>query len=355
MNFFTLFKQLLPGMIPILVYIVADELWGTTVGLIVAIGFGILEGGIGYLRYRKIDRFILFDIALLSALGGVSILLESDTLFRLKPAIINAMILLLLGVSVFSSKNIMLNMSARYMKGMEINDAQRTAMRNMLLPMFYIFTAYTLLSFYSVWYMSKETWAFINSALLYIVFGVYFAGIFIYNRYIAPKLTEYLPVVSPDGKIIGKASRKQCHSNKELLHPVVHLHVLNYKGELYLQKRPMNKKIQPGKWDTAVGGHIDFNESLETALRRETREEIGLTDFKAALLNTYVWESAVERELVYTFVTFTRQKPTPHPKELDGGMFWDFSDVEAQAHDMTPNLMHELNWVKEFAQKNKPE
>ena len=45
-----------------------------------------------------------------------------------------------------------------------------------------------------------------------------------------------------------------------LLHPVVHLHVMREGGFLYLQKRAMDKDIQPGKWDTAVGGHVDFGE-----------------------------------------------------------------------------------------------
>lgn len=40
-----------------------------------------------------------------------------------------------------------------------------------------------------------------------------------------------------------------------LLHPVVH-HLFNFRGELYLQKRPEWKDIQPGRWDTAVGGHV---------------------------------------------------------------------------------------------------
>ena len=36
------------------------------------------------------------------------------------------------------------------------------------------------------------------------------------------------------------------------------------KGELYLQRRPDWKDIQPGKWDTAVGGQ-NLGESVETA------------------------------------------------------------------------------------------
>jgi isopentenyldiphosphate isomerase len=32
---------------------------------------------------------------------------------------------------------------------------------------------------------------------------------------------------------------------------------------LYLQKRSETKDIQPGKWDTAVGGHVDYGETIE--------------------------------------------------------------------------------------------
>ena len=59
---------------------------------------------------------------------------------------------------------------------------------------------------------------------------------------------EMFPVVDEEGNIIAAATRGECHNGSKLLHPVIHLHVFNSKGELYLQKRPDWKDIQPGKW-----------------------------------------------------------------------------------------------------------
>ena len=137
---------------------------------------------------------------------------------------------------------------------------------------------------------------------------------------------EKFPLVDEEGNVVGSATRGECHSGSKLLHPVVHLHVYNPQGELYLQRRPEWKDIQPGKWDTAVGGHVDFGEDVETALRREVREEIGLTEFAPEFVARYVFESAREKELVNVFRTVTTVTPTPSD-ELDGGRFFDKKEI----------------------------
>ena len=111
-------------------------------------------------------------------------------------------------------------------------------------------------------------------------------------------LQEIFPIVDEEGKVIGSATRGECHSGSKLLHPVVHLHVFNSKGDIYLQRRPEWKDIQPGKWDTAVGGHIDYGETPEEALHREVREELGITDFQAEFVDKYVFESIVPSMMV---------------------------------------------------------
>ncbi|MGM9754817.1 MAG: NTP pyrophosphohydrolase, partial [Parabacteroides sp.] len=51
---------------------------------------------------------------------------------------------------------------------------------------------------------------------------------------------EVFPLVNEAGEVIGKATRQECHSGSKLLHPVVHLHIFNQKGDLFLQKRSMS-------------------------------------------------------------------------------------------------------------------
>lgn len=158
---------------------------------------------------------------------------------------------------------------------------------------------------------------------------------------------EWFPLVNEEGETIGKATRRECHSGSKWLHPVIHLHIFNAAGDLYLQKRSMTKDIQPGKWDTAVGGHVDYGETVENALRREVREELGITDFKPEFLMRYVFESKIEKELVNTFRTVYEGPFFPDPEEVDEGRFWSHAEITSQLGRgvFTPNFENEYRKI----------
>lgn len=159
---------------------------------------------------------------------------------------------------------------------------------------------------------------------------------------------ELFPVVDADGLIIGSISRGEAHGGSKVLHPVVHLHLFNSAGELYLQKRPAWKDIQPGRWDTATGGHVELGESVAQALEREVREELGVTDFRAEQLGNYVFESDRERELVYVNKAVYDGPVTPNADELDGGRFWTADEIAVNMGKgvFTPNF--ESEYMKFF-------
>lgn len=155
---------------------------------------------------------------------------------------------------------------------------------------------------------------------------------------------EIFPIVSESGEVTGAATRGECHGGSMLLHPVVHLHVFNSKGDIYLQKRPEWKDVQPGRWDTAVGGHVAYGETPEEALRREAREELGLTDFAPEFVDRYVFESKRERELVYVNRAVFDGEIRPSAEELAGGRFWSMREIrEAMGKGvLTPNFESEF-------------
>lgn len=159
---------------------------------------------------------------------------------------------------------------------------------------------------------------------------------------------ELLPKINENGTVIGSITRGEAHNGKKILHPVVHLHVFNSNGDIYLQHRPEWKTIQPNKWDTACGGHVAYGEDIETALIREVKEEIGITDFTPIFVDKYIFESNIDREYVYVFKTIYDKKICPNEKELNGGKFFSQQEIKNNIGKeiFTPNF--ELEYKKYF-------
>lgn len=160
--------------------------------------------------------------------------------------------------------------------------------------------------------------------------------------------TERFPVVEPNGLVIACASREYCHSGAKPLHPVVHLHIIDRYSRIYLQKRPMTKKIQPGKWDTAVGGHVSYGEQLIESLYREAYEELRFNQFNPIHILTYEFESEIEKELISVYAAVGSFALEPDPEELDGGRWWEIDDIDEGLGKgiFTPNFESEFRMIR---------
>lgn len=167
------------------------------------------------------------------------------------------------------------------------------------------------------------------------------------SKEVIPQGGEMLPVVEETGIVIGQASRIWCHK-AGLLHPVVHLHLINRSGELYLQKRSRTKDLYPGLWDTAVGGHVTFGESLDAALFRESEEELGFTQFNPVLMDAYVYAFKNEREWVIVYAAAGNFDLAPNNAEVSEGRWWKMQEIEDNLGKsvFTPNFEQEFRKVR---------
>jgi isopentenyl-diphosphate delta-isomerase type 1 len=157
---------------------------------------------------------------------------------------------------------------------------------------------------------------------------------------------ELFDLVNVTGEVIGAAPRARCHAEPGLLHRAVHLFVFDARGRVFLQRRSAAKDIQPGKWDTSVGGHPRRGESPLQALRREMHEELGLDPaLPVEFLHEYVWRSPVESELVSTYRCTYDGPFRLQADEIEAGAFFAPAELPAfaEAGELTPNLEHELH------------
>jgi isopentenyldiphosphate isomerase len=163
---------------------------------------------------------------------------------------------------------------------------------------------------------------------------------------------EYFEIVDDADRVIGRARRSDCHGNPALVHRTVHVVVFSPAGDILLQKRAADKDIQPGKWDTAVGGHLAPGEDYLAAARREMQEEIGLPPEQPLeyLFDTRI-RNEIESENVRVFRTVSAGPFRPQPEEIEALRFWSRGEIRGALGTgvFTPNLEAELRRLDEFA------
>lgn len=159
---------------------------------------------------------------------------------------------------------------------------------------------------------------------------------------------EWFPIVEPTGLVIGRSTREYCHGGAKPLHPVIHIHIIDRFSRVYLQKRSMKKDVQSGKWDTAVGGHVSYGETLMEAVYREASEELGFTEFNPVHILTYEFESAIEKEMVNVFAVVGSYDLHPDLDEVDEGRWWELKDIDDNMEKgiFTPNFESEFQMIR---------
>lgn len=171
---------------------------------------------------------------------------------------------------------------------------------------------------------------------------------------------EILDIYTANNTRIGAASRK-AYIQLGLPTRAVHLFIFNPKGELFLQKRTMNKDTYPGFFGPSTAGHIGLGEEPEISAQRELEEELGIkTPFHYLGTFKIFKPEGLVNQFFYFYIALTDQLVHPDPGEVDsmGSGFYSFNQIkhELDWNTFVPPLKYELihyeTEIKKFLEEN---
>jgi len=146
---------------------------------------------------------------------------------------------------------------------------------------------------------------------------------------------ELIEFVDEDCQSLGILPRGEVHA-LGVFHKSVHIFLFNSKGEIYLQKRGLDREEFPGLWSSSASGHIDPGEPLAYCAQRELKEELGI---KVKLEEVLHVKPIPETnwECVTLFEGLTDKIPKPNPHEILEGRFFKAEEVERLLRE-TPEI-----------------
>ena len=160
--------------------------------------------------------------------------------------------------------------------------------------------------------------------------------------------SELIDVYNAVGEKTGCVERSKAHGDNTLLHRAAHVFVFSGDGRLLLQKRAITKRIQPGKWDASVGGHLAAGEDYLTGARRELAEELGLPeDTPLEHLFDVSIRNEIESEDARVFKAVSEGPFDFQKEEIDEVRFFTADELQDPQwrKEFTPCLIGELERI----------
>ena len=87
---------------------------------------------------------------------------------------------------------------------------------------------------------------------------------------------EHVILLNEQGQEIGILEKYAAHTSDTPLHLAFSSWLFNAKGECLVTRRAMGKKAWPGVWTNSVCGHPQEGETVEQAIVRRCRYEVGV-------------------------------------------------------------------------------
>jgi len=102
---------------------------------------------------------------------------------------------------------------------------------------------------------------------------------------------EMVDVVDENDNVLYRTTRKEAHENG-LLHRTTISEIIDSNGRWMLVKQSSDRQ-DAGQYVSPVGGHVEAGETEDEALKRESKEECGLSNFNYKLVGKAIFNRHV--------------------------------------------------------------
>lgn len=308
--------------LPVLVFVAVEEFYGVGPGMVVAILVTLAQFLVTRARTGVSDGFLLADLALISGLGGVSLLSGSDLFFKMKPAILQFLLGILLAAGAFARGETLERLATRYVKGARLNRHQLAHMRRLCVELSALTLLHGALIAWAALRASQGVWAFVSAGLFYILVALYLLKEWLARRR-HYRTGPFVDLVDAAERPVAALPEGLLPLSGGALHRAVHLHLLSPEGELFLRETGQGR-------DVPLVEHVRSGETPERALARRLGDLPAGAPAPRLLFKVHD-ASSEDNEIVYGYCAVTATGALPGHAAALPGAFFPFARIRGEA------------------------
>lgn len=145
---------------------------------------------------------------------------------------------------------------------------------------------------------------------------------------------DQLILVDSEDRGIGYMSKAAAHQGHGALHRAFSVFVFNPAGELLIARRAAEKLLWPGYWSNSCCSHPRRGETMENAVRRRLREELGLSLATRFLFKfeyrAQFYTDGAENEMCWVFAGCSADRPELNSHEVAAWRYVNARDLTTE-------------------------